>query len=452
MLEASNADYITAIQNEAAALQNLKLAEDDYQAQLEVSEEAERKVTEARMELTKKFADCKQASDYRMLASEADRVASLERNAETEKGILEEKKGAYDQAAIDYGNYYNTIANYEEAQAAALSGNYDQTVDVLTKKNAAFSSYSDGVDKETNKVLAALYREAVDAGLEAERTKKNFENGVSGYTEEMVKEAEDGYQAALGAYANAYADSQGIGEDMGDGLSEGMESKRFNLIEKAKSLVNSILESFRKTADSHSPSKKTIALGEDIGVGPGIGIENQTDSAVKAAENQVEAVIDAYESQSAIDSGKNFGSTFADGIYSSVKSISAAGAKAAKAAMSALSVNSGGYISSAWQVSTPKIPKLASGAVLPANKPFLAMVGDQRHGTNVEAPLSTIQEAVALVMQDQTQAILAGFEASVGVQREILEAVLGIQIGDDVIGNAVARYSRKQAVIRGGAL
>ena len=98
------------------------------------------------------------------------------------------------------------------------------------------------------------------------------------------------------------------------------------------------------------------------------------------------------------------------------------------------------------------IPRLARGAVIPPNKEFLAVLGDQRHGTNIEAPLSTIQEAVALVMSDQTQAILAGFEASVGVQREILEAVLGIQIGDDVIGNAVARYSRKQAVMRGGAL
>ena len=100
----------------------------------------------------------------------------------------------------------------------------------------------------------------------------------------------------------------------------------------------------------------------------------------------------------------------------------------------------------------PRIPYLAQGAVLPPNKPFMAVVGDQRHGTNVEAPLATIQEAVALVMQDQTQAILAGFEASVGVQREILEAVLGIQIGDDVIGNAVSRYNHKQAVIRGGVL
>lgn len=46
----------------------------------------------------------------------------------------------------------------------------------------------------------------------------------------------------------------------------------------------------------------------------------------------------------------------------------------------------------------PKIPALAQGAVLPANKPFLAMVGDQKNGTNVEAPLDTIKQALAEVM------------------------------------------------------
>lgn len=101
-------------------------------------------------------------------------------------------------------------------------------------------------------------------------------------------------------------------------------------------------------------------------------------------------------------------------------------------------------------VSAPSIPYLAQGAVLPAGKPFLAVVGDQKHGTNVEAPLSTIQEAVALVMEDQTGAILQGFETSVGVQKQILEAVLGIRIGDEVLGRAVERYNRRMAVIQGG--
>ena len=47
---------------------------------------------------------------------------------------------------------------------------------------------------------------------------------------------------------------------------------------------------------------------------------------------------------------------------------------------------------------TTPIPALARGAVIPANKEFLAVLGDQKHGTNIEAPLTTIEEAVANVM------------------------------------------------------
>ena len=101
-------------------------------------------------------------------------------------------------------------------------------------------------------------------------------------------------------------------------------------------------------------------------------------------------------------------------------------------------------------INVPQIPYLAQGAVLPANKPFMAVVGDQRHGTNIEAPLSTIQEAVAVVMEDMIASNMAGHEATVAVLRDILQAVLGISIGDDVIAAAVERHNRKMAVVRGG--
>lgn len=98
----------------------------------------------------------------------------------------------------------------------------------------------------------------------------------------------------------------------------------------------------------------------------------------------------------------------------------------------------------------PQIPYLAKGAVIPPNAPFAAILGDQRHGTNIEAPLSTIQEAVALVMQDFAAENMAGHEATVGVLRQILSAVLGIEIGDDVIGRAAARYNAEKAISEGG--
>lgn len=47
------------------------------------------------------------------------------------------------------------------------------------------------------------------------------------------------------------------------------------------------------------------------------------------------------------------------------------------------------------------VPALARGAVIPPNHRFLAMLGDQTNGTNVEAPLETIQEALAEVLAAQ---------------------------------------------------
>lgn len=49
-------------------------------------------------------------------------------------------------------------------------------------------------------------------------------------------------------------------------------------------------------------------------------------------------------------------------------------------------------------ISTVSIPRLAQGAVIPPNREFLAVLGDQKNGTNVEAPLETIKQAVAEVL------------------------------------------------------
>lgn len=47
------------------------------------------------------------------------------------------------------------------------------------------------------------------------------------------------------------------------------------------------------------------------------------------------------------------------------------------------------------------IPRLATGAVIPANSPFMAMLGDQKSGTNIEAPLDTIVQAFRMALAEQ---------------------------------------------------
>lgn len=51
-----------------------------------------------------------------------------------------------------------------------------------------------------------------------------------------------------------------------------------------------------------------------------------------------------------------------------------------------------------WRLPIPQIPHLAKGAVIPPNREFLAVLGDQKHGTNIEAPLDTIVEAFNIAL------------------------------------------------------
>lgn len=295
LLEAGNADYVNAIQNEAAALENINLKWDDYQNQIGEVESAKA----AYLEAEEGWNEAQLTNDEYAMAMASLRMSEAYARWQEEEALLADKKAKYDEAATTYKGYYDTISIYEEAQAAALSGNYQKAVDLLTKKGGAYGEYSDTVDKETAKVLDTLYKEAIDAGLKAELTKANFEKGVSGYTEQMVKEAEENYQKALKEFETAYADAEGVGEDITEGMTVGAENKRPSLLSKARSLVEGFLNAAREAADSHSPSRKAIKIFEDIGEGAEIGVENKTGDVAAAGHRQATALLDAYSEQEA---------------------------------------------------------------------------------------------------------------------------------------------------------
>ena len=51
-------------------------------------------------------------------------------------------------------------------------------------------------------------------------------------------------------------------------------------------------------------------------------------------------------------------------------------------------------------VSRVQLPRLASGAVIPPNREFMAVLGDQKSGTNIETPLSTMVQAFKQAMTE----------------------------------------------------
>ena len=70
-----------------------------------------------------------------------------------------------------------------------------------------------------------------------------------------------------------------------------------------------------------------------------------------------------------------------------------------KTSSGSFSARSGSGRMSVPRLSIDDVPALAKGAVIPPNKEFLAVLGDQKSGTNIEAPTSEIEAAVARGMQ-----------------------------------------------------
>ena len=74
-------------------------------------------------------------------------------------------------------------------------------------------------------------------------------------------------------------------------------------------------------------------------------------------------------------------------------------------------------------ISIPRvnIPQLAQGAVIPPNREFLAVLGDQTAGTNIEAPLETIVQAVRAALGGNRQTIVLELD-----RRELGRAVADV--------------------------
>ena len=78
------------------------------------------------------------------------------------------------------------------------------------------------------------------------------------------------------------------------------------------------------------------------------------------------------------------------------------------------------------------VPHLAKGAVIPANREFLAVLGDQKRGTNIEAPADLIRQ----IVREEVKNSGGGNHITI-----VLDSVNGKKIFDAVVkeNNAVVR-------------
>lgn len=243
---------------------------------------------------------------------------------------------------------------------------------------------------------------------------------------ESQRVAFDNYSANLQKAVDMGLD-EALVKQLSDGSAESMAILN-EFVNNTDLSVDDINTAFRKTEESKEIVSATMADVQTEMSNKLAGISGTVSSSWGSMANEVRRQI--INMQNSIDSlqGKT--------VTLQIKTSSGG------RDMSLSNPSLGGY-----SLRSPEVPYLASGAVIPPNAPFMAVLGDQRRGTNIEAPLSTIQEAVSNVVEG---AILSGFAAMIKEQKATQEILKNIEIGDTVIGQAVDRYNETNNIIRGG--
>lgn len=236
-----------------------------------------------------------------------------------------------------------------------------------------------------------------------------------------------------------------MGLSFTDGYIQGMDKDK--AAQAASDMTQSALDAIADTQDSHSPAKKTEALGKDAVDGYVNGVVNNAASVEKAGETMVTSLANGMANRlSLLDAVLNR-------IVSAANSMAAAVVSAANAAVDAMtSVSfSGSTVRIPTPVlrglSTPVLPKLATGAVIPPNAPFAAILGDQRSGTNVETPLATIQQAVSDVVKGND--MISALREQNRLLQQILERC-DIKLDGRSITESVNTYQRQMSRASGG--
>jgi len=156
------------------------------------------------------------------------------------------------------------------------------------------------------------------------------------------------------------------------------------MLESLKGAWNRVKEWFEGHVKQFLTAEYWLDVAKSLGEGFLNGIETAFNKVVDFVSGIVDSILSMIESvANAISSLFNEGN-IGGGGYSS-------GGGATR------SFSTGSTIYS-FDAADFSIPALANGAVLPANQPFLAMVGDQTSGTNIETPLSTMVDAFEIAM------------------------------------------------------
>ena len=339
------------------------------------------KVTEAQ----KKYND--KCLEYNILQQQAEYFEKKYKDGDQSDYVQQHAKKFRDkvnQTKTEVDEYKKSLddASDKALKAAGKLGQADTELEQLSTTMNVLKTNGDGLKNSLQDLRTAFDNGLIDMDTVTKNTGLTAKEFFA-KTKDLAKQSEAGFKK---------------------GVEESAESLRKDGVQIADSAINGAKEGF----DSHSPSKKFIEIGENTIEGLMIGFEENMEKVldlvrvlaqrmtaamqtgvqdignsfnvlpgmVKSALNNTLAVFDNFLSR--LTSGIN--STFVQ-INSLNKAYANSGGK------------SGSYTT--WQpLNAPRIPRLATGAYIPANYgEFLAVLGDNRREAEFVTPVSAMKQA-----------------------------------------------------------
>lgn len=221
-----------------------------------------------------------------------------------------------------------------------------------------------------------------------------------------------------------------VGLNIGEMLIEGLKGGIVNLIKNIglwlyNNLVKPIIDAVCNFFGIHSPSTVFADIGQFLIKGLMNGVSGMLGSVRQGFTKLVDTIIapfrnlgstlrnifsnawqhvlNIFSATSFAGVASNIGTTFKNIINRLISGINNVVSKpfqtlsSAFVALKKVDILGGHPFGFLPNIQAPQIPFLAKGAVIPANSPFVAVLGDQRRGNNIEAPEGLIRQ----IMRDE---------------------------------------------------
>lgn len=292
--------------------------------------------------------------------------------------------------------FIEKIAGFFTTDTSVATGAAMMGTGIGTALIGGVESSTSGLPKTINGISSALTGSGVTALKSAGETSgKAFSDGLEGSGKN------------IGAAAAVF----GVGAVTGfnNGITENVKNSNKTVQEWMKSVQKSIHNSDMKFG---SPSKTSKGFGKDTVTGYNEGITQNIAKTVAVIRTYMQTIQNTFRGIVSIMSaiGKNSIDALIQGLTSRQEELKKTVANIAKLMEEAarLSVGTASKASGSGATKSVKsaarsinIPQLATGGVIRGGNPFLAVLGDQPAGrTNVEAPLSTIKQALKEAMRE----------------------------------------------------